>query len=173
MIQEKYNSSRGHSTMTVAHASADDSGKMQTILRENKYMVISSVGEDGHPWGSPVFYGFDIENILYWRSWIDSTHSTNFRKNPEAFVCIFDSHQEWGKGEGLYLRGHVQELDSPNEAKFALERIDERSPQRKDIAEFLAPNPRRLYKFVPEQAWVNSDKSINGQFVDARREVAL
>ncbi|HZM64009.1 MAG TPA: pyridoxamine 5'-phosphate oxidase family protein [Candidatus Saccharimonadales bacterium] len=151
----------------------DAANKVQEILKHNMYLVVSSVGDDGLPWGSPLFFGFDVDNTLYWRSWTDSVHSKNLRKRPEAFVCMFDSRQEWGKGEGLYLQGRVQEIDDANEAKFALDRIDERSPQRKQVAEFLPPGPRRLYKFVPDKAWINSDKAINGQFVDVRTEVTL
>lgn len=147
--------------------------KVHEILQQNMYCVVSSVQDDGTPWASPVFFGFDTDNKIYWRSWVDSNHSRNLRARPKAFVCVFDSRQPWGKGEGLYLQGTVRQIEGKAEAEYALTIIDSRSPQPKQVQEFLAPNPRRIYEFTPKKAWINSDSSINGQFIDTRKEAAL
>ena len=37
-----------------------------------------------------------------------------------------------------------------------------------DGHEYLGDKPRRIYKAVPQKMWLNSDASINGNFVDTR-----
>ena len=146
--------------------------EIRGLLDESIYCVVSTVGDDGQPWGSPVFFGFD-DDAIYWRSWVESDHSRNLRKQPDAAVCVFDSSQPWGTGKGLYLRGKVVQLEDHEEAQAALSCIDARSPKQMQVEEFLAPNPRRIYRFIPDKAWVNQDGSINGQFIDTRKEIAL
>ncbi len=146
--------------------------KAHAILEQNIYCIVSTVNEDGSPWGSPVFFGFD-DDALYWRSWTDSQHSRNLQKRPDTAVCVFDSHQPWGKGQGLYLRGKAVQLEDRVEAESALSLIDARSPEPKQVEEFLAPNPRRIYKFTPNKAWLNVDSSVDGMFIDTRKEIEL
>ncbi len=149
-----------------------DAVKARTVLEQNIYCVISTTNDDGSPWGSPVFFGFD-DDVIYWRSWTESQHSQNLERRPDAAVCVFDSHQPWGKGEGLYLSGKAVRLEDREEAEVALSIIDARSPEPKQVEEFLAPNPRRIYKFTPEKAWFNCDYTVDGKFVDTRKEIKL
>lgn len=37
--------------------------------------------------------------------------------------------------------------------------------------EFLALMPRRIYKFVPEKIWINSEGNLKGNFVDERIDI--
>ena len=53
--------------------------EIRRLLDESIYCVVSTVGDDGQPWGSPVFFGFD-DDAIYWRSWVESDHSRNLRK---------------------------------------------------------------------------------------------
>jgi len=149
-----------------------DASKVRSILENNIYCVVSTVNDDGSPWGSPVFFGFD-DDVIYWRSWAESQHSKNLRQRPEAMVCVFDSHQPWGEGEGLYLHGRVEQLEDRAAVERALTVIDARSPESKQVDEFLRPNPRRIYRFVAVQAWINEDSTKDGKFIDIRREIKL
>jgi len=35
----------------------------------------------------------------------------------------------------------------------------------------LGEFPRRIFKFVPEKVWVNSEGDVNGNFVDTRIDI--
>lgn len=144
--------------------------RVRKILEQNIYCTVSTAGNDGRPWGSPVFFGFD-DQIIYWRSWPESVHSHNLALRPEAFVTVFDSHASWGEGTGVYMEGDVRKIEDAPTIEKALSVMNPRSKKISKTSEFLPPNPRRVYAFTPRKIWLNEDKEINGQFVDIRSEV--
>lgn len=76
----------------------------QTILENNNYAVLSTICEDGTPWGTPVHIAFD-EQSIYWISADDAIHSRNIERNSRVFLVVFDSQQDTARGErsALYV----------------------------------------------------------------------
>lgn len=64
----------------------------QDILKNNTYAVLSTTCADGAPWGTPVHFAFDEQNI-YWISADQALHSQNIMQQPKVFLTIYDSRQ--------------------------------------------------------------------------------
>lgn len=148
--------------------------KAKAILDAINYITIATVSDDGHPWNTPVAsFHFDNDYTLYWASWQNNQHSQNIRANGKAFVVVYDSTPANGQpSAGVYMNGGASELAEEQEvAQVALVfKDDPYNPS--DGKQYLGEYPRRIYKFVPEQIWMNDDDKVNGNFVDVRVEAA-
>ena len=70
-----------------------------------------------------------------------------------------------GKARQLEAKDAVEIVKS---LKLLYSRINKK-PRKPE--EFLAFLPRRIYKFAPEQVWVNSEGNVKGNFVDSRIDI--
>lgn len=151
-----------------------DAERAKEILSKILYITIATVDDAGRPWNTPVYSAYDEHFNFYWASGIDSTHSRNIRLNPDVFLVVYDSTVPEGTGEGVYIKAYAYELVSEHEAEAALRcyygRANKVPP---NPSSFLGSRPRRLYKAVPEQMWVNDLKEVDGTTVDGRVEVDL
>lgn len=68
----------------------------RTILENNNFVVLSTVSGDGTPWGTPVHFAFDEQNI-YWISGDSAVHSQNIFDNGRAFLVVYNSQQDTAK----------------------------------------------------------------------------
>lgn len=109
-----------------------------TILKEAHYINLSTVCDDGAPWGTPVSanrVGLNFE----WGSSPDNVHSQNIARDKRVFVTIYDTHAPEGKGEAVYLSGRASMMR--HEGSVA------------------------MYQFVPERVWINDEvKNDDGSF---------
>lgn len=151
-----------------------DAERAREILAEILYITIATVDAEGRPWNAPVYAAYDEDFNYYWASAVDSVHSRNIRANPDVFLAIYDSTVPEGTGEGVYIRAKAYELVTEHETDAALRhyygRANKTAPEP---STFLGGRPRRLYKAVPERAWMNDLEEVEGTFVDVRVEVAL
>jgi nitroimidazol reductase NimA-like FMN-containing flavoprotein (pyridoxamine 5'-phosphate oxidase superfamily) len=63
----------------------------KAIIDANLYMVLGTADEDGHPWGSPVYYAPVDHREFLWVSWPEILHSRNLFGRPQISIVIFDS----------------------------------------------------------------------------------
>jgi nitroimidazol reductase NimA-like FMN-containing flavoprotein (pyridoxamine 5'-phosphate oxidase superfamily) len=151
-----------------------DAERAKEILAEILYITIATVDADGCPWNAPVYAAYDEEFNYYWASGTQSVHSRNIRLNPDVFLVIYDSTVPEGTGEGVYIKAKAYELLTEHEITVALRyyygRADKTPPTP---ANFLGSRPRRIYKAVPEQMWMNDLREVDGTTVDVRVEVNL
>ena len=140
-------------------------------ISERKYLTLATVDKDMTPSIAPVYSAFDDKFNFYWMSGIESQHSKNIRFSSKISTVLYDSTVPEGTGFGIYLSGEAFELglNDLDEIRHGIEvtgaRIDQPSlPTDK----FLPPKQRRVYKFVPDQVWVNSFEEIQGEKVDNR-----
>lgn len=148
--------------------------KSKEIIEKIEYLNISSITEEGLPWGSPVYCSYDSDLNFYWLSWKENQHSKNIRNNSNIFVTIYDSTIPTSTGVGVYLKGKAYELSNPVDIVIGLKCIYSRSKHKmKDVIMFLTSYPRRVYKFVPERAWINGEGEIEGNYIDNRTELDL
>lgn len=145
--------------------------KVRQILQAVLYCNVATVCEDGTPWNTPVFFGYNKTLKLFWRSWTESVHSLNLTMRPQAFVTVYDSGVAWGKGEGVYIQGTVNTLEDKKDITEALDYLNARSSKVSSAAEFMNDNPRRIYELTPEKIWINADSEINGKFIDTRERI--
>ena len=151
-----------------------DATRAKEILSKILYVTIATVDGAGHPWNSPVYAAYDEDFNFYWASAIDSAHSRNIRDNPSVFLVIYDSTVPEGTGEGVYVKAKAYELASEHETEAALRyyygRVNKVPPAP---STFLGSRPRRIYKAVSEQMWMNDLKEVRGVIVDVRVEIDL
>ena len=146
--------------------------KAKAVLDAINYISIATVSGDGQPWNTPVArFHFNNDYTLYWASWQDNQHSKNIRANGKAFVVIYDSTPANNQpSEGVYMQGQAIELINEQEVMQAALVFEDDPYNPSDGKQYLGAYPRRIYKFVPEQIWMNDDDKVNGNFVDVRVE---
>jgi pyridoxamine 5'-phosphate oxidase-like protein len=149
--------------------------KAKEEINKRLYLTLATVDNNSAPWNAPVYSAFDLNYNFYWMSSLVSQHSTNIRSNSKTFAVLYDSTVLEGTGFGVYLSGNSYELDSIdiNEINHGITVMGERI-HRSDLppaSNYLSPFPRRVYKFIPLQAWVNTIVDIQGKKVDQRLEI--
>ena len=147
--------------------------KVKEILKNVKYMTIATVGEDGQPWNSVVaWFRSPGDSVHYWASWTDNQHSRNIRANGKVFIAIYDSTPADGQpSAGVFMQADASELSDEDEVMQAAKVFGDDPYNPADGREYLGDKPRRIYKAVPQKMWLNSDATVNGNFVDTRTEV--
>jgi len=146
--------------------------KARDILAKIQYATVATVTPDGKPWNSPVAHEIDSDNVIYWFSDKEGQHSKNVRKNPHAFIVIYDSTAPEGTGEGVYIEADVVELTDAEEINKI--RNTKKNAVVNDAQEFLGDAVRRCYKATPKRMWMNDAEEKDGKFVrDYRVEISL
>jgi pyridoxamine 5'-phosphate oxidase-like protein len=147
--------------------------RAKEILATIKYATLATITPDGKPWNSPVAHILDDDLNVYWFSDKEGQHAKNVRANGEVFIVFYDSTVPWGKGEGVYIQAKAYELNDPEEVRAA-QRI-KKGPDTDDSPdEFLGDGVRRVYKGVPQKAWMNDVMMEGKKFIkDIRVEVPL
>jgi nitroimidazol reductase NimA-like FMN-containing flavoprotein (pyridoxamine 5'-phosphate oxidase superfamily) len=154
----------------------DDLAKRaKEIITKILYITIATADKNNQPWNSPVYFAFDENYYFYWASWKENQHSKNINQNSNIFIAIYDSTAPEGTGEGVYIKAKAYELTDEKEILNALSVLDKRvgKTKKRSASHFLGDYPRRVYKAVPENFWVNVDGEINGNFIDKRVEIEL
>jgi nitroimidazol reductase NimA-like FMN-containing flavoprotein (pyridoxamine 5'-phosphate oxidase superfamily) len=146
------------------------------IIRDNVYLTMATAsGGRGDPWASPVYYAYDDHYNFYWISSPRSQHSVNIGNNDHkiAFV-IFDSNAKLASGQGVYLEGKAYELDREEEVAAAIGiYYARRGKPPRPAEDFMGKAPRRMYRAVPEKAWMNTDEKQDDYIIDGRVEIKL
>lgn len=148
--------------------------KARIVINDILYLTIATTDKNNQPWNSPVYSAFDKNYNFYWASWKENQHSKNITENGKVFVVIYDSTVPESTGFGVYMRGKAHQLEKTDAIEIikALKLLYSRKSKKpRKLEEFLGILPRRIYKFVPEQVWVNSEGDIKGNFVDTRIEI--
>lgn len=150
------------------------------IINKILYITIASVSDEGQPWNSPVYSGFDDELNFYWSSGKDSQHSKNIRANGKVFIVIYNSTAKAGSCEGVYIQAEAKELGENEEIIVARRITQARKGQLDEITDdepekFKGSSVRRVYKATPQKIWMNDDVlDDNGKRIrDIRVEITL
>jgi uncharacterized protein len=98
---------------------------IDSLLRSQSTMVLSTCDAAGRPHATPLFYltGADFE--LYWLSSKSSIHSRNIERTPQVSAAIHVATERWQEIRGVQMHGTVS-------------RITERLRRRKICAEYRA-----------------------------------
>lgn len=149
--------------------------KFTHLIKTNIYRTTGSVGSDGVPWVTPLYYAYDEQLNLYWISPKDSWHSKNIQHNSNTSFTCFDSHAPKWTGNAAYMTLTVKELASERDIARALtyifHRLDEPVPNSQ---EFSNNATYRTYQAKPKGMWVTGSKKIAEEIIDdARIEVNI
>lgn len=86
----------------------------RAIIDRIPYVTLATVGTDGRPWASPVFFATADYREYYWISAPATTHSRNIAEHPDVSMVVFDSTVAPGTGQAVYLTataGQVADAD--------------------------------------------------------------
>lgn len=151
-----------------------DTSTVDEIIGKIFYMTIATASEEGTPWNTPVFFAYDNMYNFYWASPPTAQHSQNIAKNPSVFLIIFDTTVEPGKGTAVYVQAKAEQVKDEKSLAEIVPLIYQRQgkPARKPY-EFLGQFPRRIYKAVPHNVWINKDEYIDGHRIDVRIPISF
>ena len=62
-------------------------GDIERILQENRYGILSSISEDGTPYGVPVSYFYEADKI-YFHSALVGHKIDNLQHSPQVSFCV-------------------------------------------------------------------------------------
>jgi uncharacterized protein YhbP (UPF0306 family) len=148
--------------------------RAKKVIDEILYLTLATCDNNNQPWNSPVYSAFDKNYNFYWASWKENQHSRNIHENGNVFAVIYDSTVPEGTGFGVYMKGKARQLEKNDfvEIMKSLKLLYLRKSKKvKKPEEFLGLLPRRIYKFVPEQVWVNADENIQSHAVDTKIDI--
>ncbi len=144
--------------------------RAKKILSTISYITIATVSEDGQPWNSPVAAFHDHDLNFYWASWKENQHSKNIAANSKVFIVIYDSTAPTGTGEGVYILAEAEQLEDRASIETVL-KLNSDPLNTEEAEKFLDHHPRRFYKAVPKQFWINDESDVEGDYVDVRIEI--
>jgi hypothetical protein len=140
------------------------------IIAANRYLTLATADADGLPWSSPVYFSPGAPGEFLWVSRPEADHSRNIAVRPAVSLTIFDSHQEPGTGQGLYVRAHAALADP--------ERVEDYSRgslrwglRPWSLSDVTGDAPFRLYLARASEAWVLD--SVHDPRGDFRTPVTL
>jgi pyridoxamine 5'-phosphate oxidase-like protein len=126
------------------------------IIDGNRYLTLATVGDDGRPWASPVFYAAGGYRDFYWISSPETVHSLNILRRPDVAIVIFDSQAPAYEGQAVYMEALAEELRGAD-----LERglsvypgPPENGGLPVPVERVQAPSPYRLYQATAARHWV-------------------
>ena len=144
------------------------------VIEANKYMTLGTVGADGLPWVTPVYFTPSGHDTFYWASSPDALHSRNIAAVPDVSIAIFDSSVRIGGASAVYFRARA-ELVPADELERCAEFYASRYPELRSfgVDELQEPADLRLYRAVPTAHWilVRGGDPEYGTGVDSRRSV--
>ena len=148
----------------------------RAVLESLLYMVLGTVGPDGRPWVSPVFFSADGGTDFYWVSSPESQHSRNIAERPDVSIVVFDSTVPIGGAQAVYLRARAAEVPD-DELERCAPVFAGRVPAVRDYGpdQLRPPAELRLYRATVSEhsVLVRGGDPDYGQGIDARVVVDL
>ena len=146
--------------MTPDTAAVDPDRLARTLVLANSYLTLATVGADGVPWATPVWFAARGLDVFVWASKPGAQHSRNIAENPRVSLVIFDSSATPGDGSALYVSADAGLVDDPTFV-VALTVYNARSVERGlsewDPAKLREPAKHRLYRAVTREVFVLDD----------------
>jgi hypothetical protein len=135
---------------------ADLATHARELIEANLYLVLGTVGPDGRPWTSPVYFSPAGEREFLWVSDSDATHSRHLAERPEVSVVVFDSTVAPYHGRAVYAVGEARQLSGGDldRALRLYPRPDGRGGTPVSRDDVTGLSPYRLYRATASEMWV-------------------
>ncbi len=144
------------------------------VLQKIVYITIATSSKGGIPWNTPCFCAYDSSYSFYWISHQDCVHSENIRKNSNVAIVAYDSTVPEGLGFGIYMRAKAGAVNDKKEIAKALSLLYKRKNRPiPDVDEFVGDTPRKVYKAVPSEVWVNDIGKKSEELKYLRLKISL
>ena len=147
--------------------------RAQRLIDVGVNMTVATVGSDGTPWASPVFYVPDEDYNLYWTSETTARHSENIRATWSAAIVIIEPDPE-RRVDAVYLQAEVHELTDPDEIRAGIAvMLAKPQPERwmiSNVSDVSGNGPWRIYRAVPSSIEVRSTNEVGGKAVARRTD---
>ena len=150
--------------------------RARNVIDTNKYLTLATVGADGQPWATPVFFTPDGYSTLYWASGPDTRHSVNIARDSRVGITVFDSSVPIGGAQAVYMQASaaiVPDDELADRGAFYCGRYPETEAFLEDL---LKPDSLfRLYRATVHRHWalVRGGDPTYGTGIDRRLEVDL
>lgn len=141
------------------------------IIKDNKFLSLATVDNDGNLWSTPLSYSYDENYNFYFTSELDSQHIINIIDNPNVSFTIFDSTRRVSDVDGLQIRGIVGEVDKENLEKvvknyyqFVFKDPKEREEWEAPYTYFLENNKPvyRFFQIMPTEIYKRDTEYLDG-----------
>jgi uncharacterized protein YhbP (UPF0306 family) len=83
---------------------------IDSLVRSQTTLVLSTVSADGEPYAAPLFYLAGGELEFYWFSSSSSQHSENLIRSQSVAVAIYASTEHWKEICGVQMRGAPKKI---------------------------------------------------------------
>lgn len=102
-MEQRRRDRRAHIAMTPEERAA--------FLAANRKVQVATVGPDGAPHLSTLFYALVGGRLAFW-TYAASQKAVNLRRDPRV-TCLVEDGEEYGELRGLMLRGTAETTDDP------------------------------------------------------------
>jgi nitroimidazol reductase NimA-like FMN-containing flavoprotein (pyridoxamine 5'-phosphate oxidase superfamily) len=128
----------------------------RSLLDRNNYLVVGTVGADGRPWTSPVYFAAAGLREHYWMSLTDADHSINLATRPRVSIVVFDSSVPPYHGRAVYAAGEAAEVsgDDLDRALEVYPGAADRGASGVTREDVTGSSPYRLYRAYANDVWV-------------------
>lgn len=151
----------------------------RAIIDRNHYMTLGTANADGEPWASPVYFVADGYSTFYWISSLEATQVRNIAVRPRVGIVVFNSQQEPGTGEAVYMAATAAELTGAELDRGLEIYLSDAAPLSKGPEHFRPPGRYRVYRAtVSEHSMLCPQASsepcpVHGRTSDHRMVVLL
>lgn len=126
------------------------------LLERTAYLTLGTVGADGQPWTSPVYFAADGLTDFYWVSSQGSLHSVNVEAHPRVSLVVFDSTVPAYHGRALYAVASAAVVDETelDRGLGVYPGPESRGGSRLAVEDVTGGSAWRLYRARASQVWV-------------------
>lgn len=152
------------------------------LVATNRYLTLGTVGADGHPWTSPVYFAVDSGlRDFYWVSTETCRHSRNLSARPHVSLAVFDSTAPPYHGRCLYAVGTAA-VTSHADLHVGLTVYpgpESRGGSALTVRDVTGSSPWRLYRARVSALWVLCPRDAgracdrHGRADDHRHQIPL
>ena len=156
---------------------ADDLDEMaRQVIDTNNYMTLGTVGPDGRPRVSPVYFTHVGYREFYWVSSPTARHSLNVAERPEVAIVVFDSTAAIGKGRAVYVDAEATQVPDAELPRRCAEAFTNPAPGAVAFTpdELSGDAALRLYvaRATATDVHIRGRDPVYGRGVDHRRPVS-
>jgi len=147
--------------------------RAQRLIEVTVNMTVASVGADGAPWVSPVFFVADAAGDLYWTSETTARHSRNIRETGAVAIVIVEPDPE-RRVDAVYMAAAAVELSAGEDIAHGIDVLT-RKPQPErwmitGVEDVTGDGPWRIYRAHPTSIEVRASATVNGKAVARRQD---